>query len=114
MLINKGFAGSPMTDMTEMTAFSHPHTCARTRIYILFTCHFCHKEKKKKKKIGKSRVSGMTAFLQYLSFICHKPVTRKENEHESGNFDGEINQRPRSEIFAGGETDSSCKIYACS
>ena len=36
MLINKGFAGSPMTEMTKMTAFPYPHTCARTRIYIIY------------------------------------------------------------------------------
>lgn len=36
MLINKGFAGSSMTDMTEMTAFSHPHACAYARIYIIY------------------------------------------------------------------------------
>ena len=76
MLINKGFAGSPMTDMTEMTAFSHPHTCAHARIYILFTCHFCHKEKKEEEKDRKIKGFRHDSFFAisviYLSQACHK------------------------------------------
>ena len=61
MLTNKGVAGKLVTDMTEMTAFYHPHACARVYIYYLLVISVIKKKEEEKDR----KIKG----FRYDSFL---------------------------------------------